>query len=144
LVRDAIREVAPVAVKKAPQAKIPKLKPANRPPRPSRFQGGSPRKAKIAAPISPAKMLAVSSRMSVPVPAGQGWEISYGVFPEAQVPGLQQRDELYVEEDDSADEQPQAERRFDQIPHLPAARLIPGSDDLPAVSQSIRMRALRS
>jgi hypothetical protein len=31
-------------------------------------------------------MAAMSSRMSVPVPAGQGWEIWYGVFPEAHVP----------------------------------------------------------
>jgi hypothetical protein len=86
LVSEAISEVAPVAVKKSPQAKTPKLKLPNRPPRPSRSQGGSPRKAKIAAPISPAKIPAISRRMSVPVPAGQGCEIWYGVLPEAHVP----------------------------------------------------------
>ncbi len=86
LVSDAISEVAPVAAKKSPQAKTPKLKLLALLIGRSLSQGGSPRKAKIPAPIRPPKIPAISSRMSVPVPDGQGWAIWYGVFPEAQVP----------------------------------------------------------
>ncbi len=86
-VSEAISEVAPVAVKKRPQAKTPKLKLPKRLRLPDRAQGGSPRRAKIAAPIRPPKIPTISSRMSVPVPEGHFCTTRYGVLvPDAQVP----------------------------------------------------------
>src|SRR5829696_2833389 len=85
-VRDTISDVAPVAAKKSPHANSPKLKSLPLLSGLSLSHGGSPRNAKIPAPIKPPKIPATSSRMSVPVPEGQGWEIWYGVFPEAHVP----------------------------------------------------------
>jgi hypothetical protein len=73
-------------------------------------------------------MPAMSSRLSVPVPAGQGWEIWYGVFPEPHVPVSRSETTLHVEEHDAAEEHRQPQRCLDQVTHLPAGRLTSGND----------------
>src|SRR5262249_51136818 len=62
-VSEEIKEVAPVAVKNRPHASTPQLMELLSERLPL-AHGGSPRQAKIPAPIRPPKMLAVSSRMS--------------------------------------------------------------------------------
>ena len=73
LVSDATSEVAPVAAKKRPQAKRPKLKSLALFSGLSLSHGGSPRIAKIPAPISPPMIPAIKRRMSAPVPLGHWW-----------------------------------------------------------------------
>jgi len=74
--------VAPVAVKPTPQVRE-KVETRWERPLP---HDGVPRAANRPAPRITAKIPAISSRIAVPVPAGHGFLIAYGVLPEAQVP----------------------------------------------------------